>query len=324
MTPTISVIVPVYNVEDYLEKCVNSILNQTYSNFELILIDDGSKDESGRLCDILATRDNRIVTVHKKNGGLSSARNAGLKVCKGDYITFVDSDDMIAPNALELMLKHAEEHNAEVVVSEKITPFNDNNLLPKEAAVANHKIYDGISATKEILCKNTRWEAWGHLFKSSLWNNTRFPEGLLYEDLATTPFVFSRANKVCIIDTSIYYYFLRPGSIMRPTEIRVSTDLYKVAHNLINYFKSNAPDEYKANICGGVLMELCSRVDLASRAPANNHEFIVNSRKLLRGNTILMLQSDYYSVKQKAYYLLESFGLHGLVQTLHNRISKEN
>ena len=127
-SPLISVIVPVYNVEDYLEKCVKSILSQTYPKFELILVDDGSKDSSGSICDKLASFDSRIVCIHKQNGGLSSARNTALDLCKGQYITFVDSDDLIASNALELMMDYAIKCQSDIVVTSYIISFSDDNV----------------------------------------------------------------------------------------------------------------------------------------------------------------------------------------------------
>ena len=116
----ISAIVPAYNVEKYLERCVNSILIQTYENFEIILVDDGSKDQSVEICDKFAQEDNRIKVIHKENGGLSSARNAGMKIAEGKYIVFIDSDDDIEPNMFELMLQAAEENKADFVMTDYI------------------------------------------------------------------------------------------------------------------------------------------------------------------------------------------------------------
>ena len=117
----ISAIVPAYNVEKYLERCVNSILIQTYENFEIILVDDGSKDQSVEICDKFAQEDNRIKVIHKENGGLSSARNAGMKIAEGKYIVFIDSDDDIEPNMFELMLQAAEENKADFVMTDSVS-----------------------------------------------------------------------------------------------------------------------------------------------------------------------------------------------------------
>jgi glycosyltransferase len=314
----VSVIVPVYNVEDYLEKCVNSILAQTYSYFELILVDDGSKDGSGKLCDLLATKDSRIICIHKENGGLSSARNTALDICKGEYIICVDSDDMISPNALELMLEYANKCGSDVVVTRYPISFSDDTVAPETAVVKGVKTLAELDAIQEIVCKSTRWEAWGHLFKRSLWEGIRFPDGKIYEDLATTPYVFAKAKRTTFIDTAVYYYFQRSGSIMRKSESKVSLDLCTIAQELVSYFKMTVTDgDALANICSGVLMELCSRTDLAAKNINNNREFVSIARKILRTNVRYVLQSDYYSLKQKIYYLMESFCFHWLIYCIH-------
>lgn len=314
----VSVIVPVYNVEGYLEKCVDSILTQTYSYFELILVDDGSKDGSGKLCDLLAAKDSRIICIHKENGGLSSARNAALDVCKGEYITYVDSDDMISPNALELMLEYANKCEADIVVTRYPISFSDDTVAPETAVVKRVKTLAELGATQEIICKSTRWEAWGHLFKRSLWEDLRFPDGKIYEDFATTPYVFAKAKRTTFIDTAVYYYFQRSGSIMRKSESKVSLDLCTIAQELISYFKMTVTDGGAlANICSGVLMELCSRTDLAAKNINNNREFVSVARKILRTNVRYVLKSNYYSLKQKIYYLMESFCFHWLIYCIH-------
>lgn len=315
----ISVIVPVYNVVDYLERCVNSILCQTYSCLELILVDDGSNDGSGDLCDILAAKDKRIICIHKKNGGLSSARNAALDICKGEYITYVDSDDMISPNAMEIMLDYSIKYKSDAVVGSLIT-FSGSAATPDIAIVKSHKICEGINVLQEILCKSTRWEACGHLFKCDLWKHIRFPQGKLYEDFATIPYVFAKTKKVVILDTAVYYYYYRSGSIMRQSESKVSLDLCSISQELVTFFKSNVEDNsVRANICSGVLMELCSRTDLAAQNLANNKEFVDYARKILKRQANHVLQADYYSIKQKIYYLLESFGFHQLIHYLHRQ-----
>lgn len=319
-SPLISVIVPVYNVEDYLEKCVKSILSQTYPKFELILVDDGSKDSSGSICDKLASFDSRIVCIHKQNGGLSSARNTALDLCKGQYITFVDSDDLIASNALELMMDYAIKCQSDIVVTSYIISFSDDNVVPSPAAISGCLSFDHIDTLQEILCKSTRWEAWGHLFKKSLWDDVRFPEGILYEDLATTPYIFAKSDQITILQTALYYYYKRPGSIMRQSEKKISMDLCHISEKLIEHFKYCIPDKSKrANICSGILMELCSRTDLAAQNIKINKEFVNKARKILRKNIHFVLSSDYYNVKQKVYYFLESHYLHWLIYKIHNR-----
>ena len=249
---------------------------------------------------------------------MSSARNTALDICKGEYIICVDSDDMISPNALELMLEYANKCGSDVVVTRYPISFSDDTVAPETAVVKGVKTLAELDAIQEIVCKSTRWEAWGHLFKRSLWEGIRFPDGKIYEDLATTPYVFAKAKRTTFIDTAVYYYFQRSGSIMRKSESKVSLDLCTIAQELVSYFKMTVTDgDALANICSGVLMELCSRTDLAAKNINNNREFVSIARKILRTNVRYVLQSDYYSLKQKIYYLMESFCFHWLIYCIH-------
>ena len=132
MNPLVTIIIPVYNVEKYLPKCLDSIINQTYNHLEIIIVDDGSKDSSGLICDEYALKDQRIKVLHKKNGGLSSARNAGLDIAKGDYIMFVDSDDYVESHYCEVPLKHALEKNVRIVSFGYNKIFIDGNILKRK------------------------------------------------------------------------------------------------------------------------------------------------------------------------------------------------
>lgn len=160
----------------------------------------------------MAAKDSRIKfkCIHQKNGGFSSARD----ICKGEYILLVDSDVIISPNALEIELEYVLKAESDAVVTDCLISFSNDNLILQSSFVKRYKILDNIEALQDILCRSTRCEAYGHLFKSSLWENIRFPQGRIYEDLATTLYVISRANKVTILRQHIII-FQRPGSIIR-------------------------------------------------------------------------------------------------------------
>ena len=244
----VSVIIPVYNVKNYLEKCVESVIGQSYKNLEIILVDDGSTDGSGALCDNLAENDHRIVVVHKQNGGLSDARNKGLDIAKGEYILFVDSDDYINPQLIERSLNSAKKHDADIVMfdyeaveenSDKRELYSFN--LPKNVT---------INPRENKMVYTTAPCAWNKLYKAELFRNTgiRYPVGLHYEDLATSPRLFFYSSKVVYIDSPpLYYYLLREGSIMRNTDYtRNFTDRTRVLESLMAFFKENdAFNEYK-------------------------------------------------------------------------------
>ena len=220
----ISVIVPVYNVENYLSKCVNSILNQTYKNFELILVDDGSPDACPKICDDFEKQDDRVVVVHKVNGGLSSARNAGLDICKGEYIAFVDSDDYIEKDYLDKLYKAIKENNADLsICGFKYVDDNGNQLSNNYKALAS-KVYSNYNKYDVIFADNCipSVVAWNKLYSKHIFNNIRYPEGKIHEDEFITYDIITACNKgVAVIEDRLYNYLIRQNSIMgskKPSE----------------------------------------------------------------------------------------------------------
>lgn len=217
MLGVISVIVPIYNVEFLLPRCIESICKQTYKNLEIILVDDGSPDRSGQICDEYAKRDSRIKVVHKKNGGLSDARNAGIKVANGEFIAFVDSDDYIVNNAYEIMMKEARLYNLEIVASNAIvyqTEGTRTTLMRKK--VLGNEVMKGLN----YMCHSIEQDSfavcvWLNLYKRELImkNKFFFEKGLLHEDEEWTPRVFLMAERVKYIDYNTYVYVIREDSI---------------------------------------------------------------------------------------------------------------
>lgn len=210
---TVSVIIPVYNVSVYLDACIKSVVSQSYGSLEILLVDDGSTDDSGCLCDRWASREARIRVIHKRNGGLSSARNAGLDVCTGDYIAFVDSDDWIEPGMIEEMINALDVENADYCACGIISHF-DQEGRTAEAATA---FFSGDSTEAlQRLYDQTRFpvSSWAKLVKSSCWGGLRFPEGKLYEDAFTTYKVIHAANRIVQIPNALYHYRIRANSIM--------------------------------------------------------------------------------------------------------------
>ena len=322
-SPLVSIIVPVYNVAPFLKRCIDSIIAQTYTYYEVWLVDDGSTDESAGICDSYCCQDERVKVLHKKNGGLSSARNAALDKCNGDYILFVDSDDAISPNGLELLIETAVHEVSDVVISNRFIRFKTTcELLPSTLGRINN--YYNLDGLQEVLCHNTRWEAWGSLFKKDLFELLRFPEGRLYEDLATTPIALYHASKITMIESPIYYYFQREGSIMHQKEVIVSFDLCTISRGLISFFKNSVMDNRAlANICSGILMELCSRTDLAANHINNNREFVKESRSILVKNVKYVIKSDYYSAKRKVYYMMEALGFHRMIYFFYKMLKNK-
>lgn len=211
----VSVIVPVYNVENYIKKCLGSILNQSYANLEIILVDDGSKDASGRVCDEYADLDSRVRVYHKENGGLSSARNLGLDHASGEYIIFIDSDDYFAEDAIELLVKYIVKYKADISVG-RLKDVDGTYIPDKE--VKKHYSKGVVLSSEELMreiCLNriTGISACGKLYKKELFENIRYPVGKLYEDVYTTPRIVMQTDRAVFIDRTIYFWVQRNSSI---------------------------------------------------------------------------------------------------------------
>lgn len=215
----ISVIVPVYKVEPYLDQCVASIVSQSFLDLEIILVDDGSPDNCPAMCDDWAKRDSRIRVIHKENGGLSDARNAGMAIAKGDYLSFVDSDDWIEPDILRLSLQCAKENDADIVAFGVDWKYSDRIEIPHPLHPAVYYGTDNIVRTYFQSCM-VRTTVWNKLYKKQILNDIRFPKGRLHEDEFFTYRVLAKANVAAVIDTIGYHYRQRSDSIMGTYNLR--------------------------------------------------------------------------------------------------------
>lgn len=228
----ISVIVPIYNVENYLKRCVDSIINQTYKNLEIILVDDGSPDHSSEICDNYAKIDDRVIVIHKNNGGLSEARNYGLRAATGDYIMYVDSDDYIEINSCEKLIENITD-NVDIVVGDYKEIRNDNVTIMKHTNLENGKQY---SAKEYVLLsiEKNEWFAPAvlNLYKRKflIENNLFYKVGYYYEDLEMLPRLFLANPYVKYVDFPFYNYVIRNDSIMtsKVTDIKrnMISDIY--------------------------------------------------------------------------------------------------
>lgn len=210
----ISIIVPVYNVEKYLRRCLQSISEQTYREIEVILVDDGSTDKCGIMCDDFAKQDNRVKVIHKENGGLSSARNVGTDIATGEYITYLDSDDYLARNYIQRSLELCDSYNAEIsILDELYIPenMNDETITVKNEEV---RLFTAEGAIEASLYQTPFGCDVSKLYKSDIAKSVRFPEGRLSEDLATCHLFFSKASKIVYSNEIGCYYRQREGSIM--------------------------------------------------------------------------------------------------------------
>lgn len=236
----VSIIVPVYNVEKYINRCIESILNQTFINYELIIVDDGSPDNSAMICEEYAKIDERISVIHKKNGGLSSARNVGIDIAKGKYLFFVDGDDVIHPKTLEILYSGLVECGAQISIG-NFCRFHENNELVFQAKEQNDlSVYSGVQVLGKLYDKNkaSRYvSACGKLIQHSLFENVRFPVGRLFEDEFTTYLLYYNARTVFVTEKKLYYYFVNDSGITKNLTLQKYFDEYDAQWQRILFFK---------------------------------------------------------------------------------------
>lgn len=237
--PVVSIIVPIYNVEKYLEKCIHSILNQTYKNLEIILVDDGSPDRCGEICDQYAKKDGRIIVLHQKNRGLGAARNAGIARASGKYLLFVDSDDYVDAELAEKTVKLAEVENADIVIFDYLAVEEETGREDiKGFKLRKNEIFSLREQPEALLITPS---ACNKLYHRDLFLKTgmSYPEGRYYEDLGTTPKLFLQAERMVYLDSDpLYYYILRNGSIMHSKNFEKNfQDKTFVFEDILRYFE---------------------------------------------------------------------------------------
>ena len=244
MKDLISIIIPVYNTEQYLNECVDSILAQTYGNWELFLVDDGSTDKSGGMCDDYAKKDARIKVLHLENGRQGKARNRALDKVQGEYICFADSDDCLPLNALEIMWKGIKKENVKLIqfASERISGgkrifnFSHREYIKMDAQSA---LVNYITANKEVI----QHAPWAKLYKAELFEEVRFPENKIYEDSATIYKLIEKCDEVVYSPQVVYYARERDGSTTRQKIGRRNLDRLSVYEDMQMYFQTQSPNE---------------------------------------------------------------------------------
>lgn len=214
MKELVSVVVPIYNTERYLRRCVDSIINQTCENLEIILVDDGSPDKCGKICDEYAKKDKRVRVIHKENGGLSEARNAGIEASEGEYVTFIDSDDWVHDQYVEKLYKLLVESNSDIASCGLVKATSE--YIKADASKVEIYDYSNIEALEQLMGRfyTQLCITCAKLYKTNLFKETRFPVGRLHEDEATTYKVIFKAKKIILTTAPLYYYWQRSDSIM--------------------------------------------------------------------------------------------------------------
>lgn len=309
MSEKISVIVPIYNSIDCLEKCVNSICAQTYTNLEILLIDDGSTDGTDKLCERLASQDVRIRTYHKKNGGASSARNVGIKLASGEYLAFVDSDDYIEQDMYELMMEAARDRSVPIVQISRDEVDEAGGKLPDICVPPNEvQFCEAQDFLKELLLHKGDCSFCTKLVKKELFENHSFPEGVLNEDFSLLVEMLQEIDGITILPKQCYHVVYREESTTRKktqnTFSRVFVDIVNNADKVQKLVDQNYPRLHKY----AIRFNLYQRLDYLLHVPISqmtaDNAFYCSVVKYLRGHVKDTVANPYLTKKNKVYLLL--------------------
>ena len=298
----ICIIVPVYNVERYVEKCIASILAQSYTNIEVIIVDDGSTDNSLGLCIECSKQDKRVKVVSKKNGGLSDARNYGMQFCTCELITFIDSDDFVSRNYVKNLYELMQKYQADIACTNYIR-FYDNCDVATVNKKIFEKVFDSQGAIKDVLYqKNIANRAWGKIYKFSLFEDIIFPKGRLCEDLGTFYKLFRKASIIVYSSIQDYYYLQRKTSIMGSEFTENKLDSLYFANEIYNEFlKTKIKKSAEARICAEC-------VSLLKQIPKDNKKMRRRLISKLRSHAIRVLLDHRVKLVLKIKIILNLYG----------------
>lgn len=289
MANLLSVIVPVYNVEKYLPKCIETILNQTFKDFELILVNDGSTDNCPIICEEYAKKDERIKVIHKENGGLSDARNTGINMAKGKFISFIDGDDFIIENTYDILVGEAERNNLDIIIGNAINYYSEEEqkLKMKKRSFPN-EVMSGI----EFLKRSYKERAMVHCVVAGIYrtklikeNKLFFKKGIYHEDNLWTPQVFLKAKRVMYYDLDFYRHVQRQGSITKlKDKTKNGIDLLNICYELAVIYE-NIHDEETKKILNDVLVSLYLRAVCIGKLTRKEYKKVLD-KKFLLGKSI--------------------------------------
>lgn len=245
----ISIIIPVYKVEKYLDKCLESIVNQTYRNIEIIVVDDGSPDNCPTICDSWASKDDRIIVLHKPNGGLSDARNYGIDKATGDFLMFVDSDDYVSTTICQKLLKLINKYNSDFSMC-STAEFDEDNIPSlldqtfEEVVYTGNQIFEQLFAYKKYIMT-----AWAKLYKKELFQTIKYPKDKLHEDEFIIHEILNHTSSFAYTSEPLYYYLQRNNSIMGKKNIKNYEDIFEAYKNRYQYIQIYKPElSYQNNL----------------------------------------------------------------------------
>lgn len=311
MQELISVIVPIYNIEKYIEKCIASISSQTYKNLEIILIDDGSTDSSGSICDTLAKNDPRIKVIHKKNGGLSDARNAGLEVAEGEYFSFIDGDDFITPDTLEKLYNAAVSTDSEISVCNMLRYYEDGSTVDFYCPSTAPVTLEGIDRFKTL----NQPSVCNKLFKAELFGDLRFPKSKYYEDTYIYHILAYNASKATLTGHNGYMYLSRRDSILGANISERYFDCIEAIYNRLVFLAEHGIDIYAKEAALSLYAAVANAQKGIKKTSSNQKSFENARKQYLAAYRYLMHRSSGISFKQKIRLFLLKYA-----PMLHNKL----
>lgn len=307
----ITIIVPIYNSEKYLKKCVESIVNQTYSNLQIILVNDGSTDKSSEIIEEY-TKDKRIEVINKENGGLSDARNTGMKIAKGKYITFVDSDDIISRNMIERLYKNMINNNAQISECDYLRFYYESELVDTITEFKDIKTLEVKLECKELLTANKKSMVCGRLFFTELWKDIEFPEKKYFEDQYTFYKVLLRANKIVEDKTPLYYYRRNIKSIVSVMNKKKVEDFIEATEKMTIAIVEKYPEYKEKEVYLNVINRLTCILSINNDEYKKNKEFFDNINEYIYIYSTKVLESKEISkikrIKIKIYTFNNKIG----------------
>ena len=308
----VSIIVPVYNVEKYLDKCIQSIMNQTYFDFEVLLIDDGSEDSSGSICDLWAKEDSRILVFHKENGGLSDARNYGIARANGEYITFIDSDDVVGKDYLKILMNLILEYGAQIACVSALS-MSENMKVEHDMNIKNGCLDTEEALKYACIRKYFGVSAWGKLYKSTLFSNLRYPKGRIYEDLLTTPYLIASSDSVAYSSSKQYFWIQRKGSITHTIHSKKEMALHlKGLEELVEFIDKHYRKIHMAAICRYVDDSFGSII----------HKLVYSEEYYERIDYVIACAKSYWKGGLKSRYIRMSRKIEIILMMISSRLYK--
>lgn len=306
MNDLISVILPIYNVESYLRRCIESVIAQTYTNIEIFLVDDGSTDGSAEICDEYAALDNRINVIHKENGGLSDARNVGIRASQGRYITVIDSDDYVTHDYVAVLYNAIKRANCDIAIASHLVIYENGTVLDK--STGEDTILTPEQALNRILYDNgVDLSAWAKLYDRRLFDTIEYPVRRLFEDAATTYLLIDKADAVAFISKPIYYYMIRGNSITGQCFSSSKMDLITSTEEMCTYIANKYPSlirPAKRRLLHAYFSTL-SQLAMSSKPSPNEQKQLM---RYIRKNGFTVLKDKHAPLRDKIAICAAYFG----------------